>query len=198
MKMPRHILTLLIATLLTACASTPAIDDYENPLGHHINEVEFSHLKSRLIRTGAKLMRANAAQCPDTRTIVTATETFDICANKVGIERSAVKNAHTNGQTILVTTAMIAALGDDELAFIIAHELAHSTQGHDMMKGSLPALELDADYAAIFLMSAAGYNADAASRALEALGMTNRRATDSHPSGADRLAAIARAAQLLQ
>ncbi|MEE9347731.1 MAG: M48 family metalloprotease [Robiginitomaculum sp.] len=200
MKLSPIIITILSAGVLSACASAPSPYDIigePDPLHHQISEAEFSHLKSRLIRTGANLMRANARVCAKTRTIETPSESFEICANKVGIERSRVKNAHTNGQTILVTTAMIAALDDDELAFIIAHELAHSTQGHDMMKGSLPALELDADYAAVFLMDAASYNLKGASRALSVLGMSQRAATDSHPAGADRLAAIGRAAQAI-
>lgn len=131
-------------------------------------------------------MRANAELCPSRREIVTEAERFEICANKVGLTPSPIKNAHTNGQTIYVTTAMVDALSDDELAFIIAHELAHSVAGHNIEGGSYPSAELEADRIALFLMARAGFHIRAADSALQKLGVAKQRETDSHPSGLQR------------
>lgn len=173
---------------LAACATPSASEtDLDTALNSSYHQsASDADLKHRLIKTGAGLMRANAELCPARREIITATERFDICANKVGLESSPVKNAHTNGQTILVTTAMIDALSDDELAFIIAHELAHSVAGHDIENGSYPAAELEADRIALFLMARAGFHLPAADNALQKLGVAGQSATDSHPSGLQR------------
>jgi len=173
---------------LSACAAPsapePDLDITLNTSYHQ--SASDADLKRRLIKTGAGLMRANASLCPEQKEIVTATERFDICANKVGLTSSPVKNAHTNGQTIFVTTAMIDTLSDDELAFIIAHELAHSVAGHNIENGSYPSAELEADRIALFLMARAGFHLPAARRALKTLGVNQQGATQSHPAGLDR------------
>ena len=175
---------LCLAACATPNVSEPDLDTALNASYHQ--SASNADLKNRLIKTGAGLMRANAALCPEQREIVTATERFDICANKVGITPSPVKNAHTNGQTILVTTAMIDAVSNDELAFVIAHELAHSVAGHDIENGSYPAAELEADRIALFLMARAGFHLPAADSALQKLGVAGQSATASHPSGLQR------------
>lgn len=180
------IFTGLICGLLAGCASPPA--PAYNPAPYETPSADFEILKRRLIRTAAALMRANAELCPNTRIITAAEGTFPICTNKVAIEDSPVKNAQTNGNTILVTTAMIAALNNDELAFLIAHELAHSVEGDYAQTHSRPPLELKADRTGLFLMARAGYDIEAARSALHLLGIPQSPATDTHPSGPQRMA----------
>jgi|GEM_PF-3161647 len=183
----------VIAGLLTACA--PAGKDYAPApaAGYATPQAEFEILKRRLIRTAAGLMRANASLCPATRMITTPDETFPICTNKVAIEDSAIANAVTNGDTILVTTAMIARLSDDELAFLIAHELAHSVEEDYVETAGRPELELTADRTGVFLMARAGYDINAAVTALEALDIPNAPRTDTHPAGDVRMANLQKA-----
>lgn len=63
-------------------------------------------------------------------------------------------------QWVLVTSGMAEKADDSELAFVIAHEMAHSL-GADS--------ELDADAKAIEMMSNAGYDVTAAERILARL-----------------------------
>lgn len=187
-KISNFVIAGFIATVLTACAS----DDYAGSpaASYQTPQAEFEILKSRLIRTAAGLMRANAKLCPSTRTITGSGAPFEICTNKVAIEDSAIKNAQTNGDTILVTTSMIAALDDDELAFLIAHELAHSVNGDTSQLYNRPAFELAADRTGLFLMARAGYDIDAARTALEVLGIPALPASDTHPSGIIRMTGL--------
>ncbi len=193
-------LLISLAIITAGCAAS----DMPAPAPYHAQtpDAEFEILKRRLIRTAANLMRANAALCPNTRMIRAAEGTFPICTNKVAIEDSPVKNAQTNGDTILVTTAMIAALSDDELAFLIAHELAHSVEGDYSQTQSRPLLELAADRTGLILMARGGYNIQAGISALEKLDIPNAPASDTHPPGPQRMdnlrAAIRRANQLIQ
>lgn len=182
---------LIFAALLAGCAGSPA--PAYSPAPYETSQADFEILKRRLIRTAAALMRANAQLCPNTRIITAAEGTFPICTNKVAIEDSPVKNAQTNGDTILVTTAMIRALTDDELAFLIAHELAHSVNGDYTETESRPPLELAADRTGLFLMARAGYDISAARSALEKLDIPRSPASGTHPSGPERMANLQKA-----
>lgn len=94
------------------------------------------------------------------------------CGGDVILSDSSDLNAWSDGHRVVVTTAMMQqAANDDELAFIIAHEMAHNILGHaDGHKDSLglfgllgfgssrvKRMEMDADSYAVPLMSAAGY-----------------------------------------
>ncbi len=51
---------------------------------------------------------------------------------------------------------------DDELAFVVAHEIGHAVLGH--IGGSAPKKEADADYFATYLVARAGYDPEGGSR----------------------------------
>jgi hypothetical protein len=54
-----------------------------------------------------------------------------ICPSRVHLARSDQRNAYSDGRRVLLTTGLLAQVtGDDELAFVIAHELAHNILGH--------------------------------------------------------------------
>jgi hypothetical protein len=93
------------------------------------------------------------------------------CGGNVILSTSSTLNAWSDGSRVMITTAMIKkAASDDELAFIIAHEMAHNILGHannDSMGlfgllgfGSVRVkrMEVDADSYAVPLMNAAGYS----------------------------------------
>jgi hypothetical protein len=98
------------------------------------------------------------------------------CLGRVRLARSTQVNAFATGRTVVMTTAMLGFLrGDDELAVVLGHELAHNIFGHPATRdeeGLLAGLgikpsamwkrEEAADRFGLRLMHAAGYNLDAA------------------------------------
>jgi hypothetical protein len=102
------------------------------------------------------------------------------CPGRVRLARSQQTNAFANGRYVTLTTAVLAfAQSDDELATIIAHEMAHNILNHPdrldaegVPKGLLRgigrnaqkvwATEAEADRLGIRLASAAGYDVRAA------------------------------------
>ncbi|HYW16870.1 MAG TPA: M48 family metallopeptidase [Allosphingosinicella sp.] len=98
------------------------------------------------------------------------------CLGRVRLARSTQVNAFATGRTVVMTTAMLKFLrGDDELAVVLGHELAHNIFGHRQMRneeGILRGLgikpsavwkrEEAADRFGLRLMSASGYDLDSA------------------------------------
>ena len=71
-------------------------------------------------------------------------------------------NGHTDGQEILITSALTKSVPDDtNLALVIAHEMGHVIAGHENQTPS-QALELEADRMALVLMARAGYDIETA------------------------------------
>jgi len=71
-------------------------------------------------------------------------------------------NGHTDGQDVLVTSALMRAVPDDtNLALVVAHEMAHIMAGH-AKRAPNQLLELEADRMALVLMARAGYNVEQA------------------------------------
>lgn len=53
------------------------------------------------------------------------------CVARVDLARSAQHNAYADGRHVFLTTGLVAMVrSDDELAFIVAHEMAHNILGH--------------------------------------------------------------------
>jgi Zn-dependent protease with chaperone function len=53
------------------------------------------------------------------------------CPSRVFLARSGQRNAYADGRHVFLTTGLLAKLrNDDELAFLIAHEMAHNILGH--------------------------------------------------------------------
>jgi len=103
------------------------------------------------------------------------------CPGRVRLARSRQVNAFANGRTVVMTTAMLGFLrSDDELAVVLGHEMSHNILRHPTLldeqgvpkRGIGRALgkngkrvwrtEEEADRFGIRLMSAAGYNVNAA------------------------------------
>lgn len=71
-------------------------------------------------------------------------------------------NGHTDGEELLITSALIQSVPDDtNLALVIAHEMGHMIAGHVGQNPSQD-LELEADRMALVLMARAGYDIEAA------------------------------------
>lgn len=99
------------------------------------------------------------------------------CGGDVALSNSSSLNAWSDGTHVLVTTAMMEqAASDDELAFVIAHEMAHNILGHATQTNDsfnllgllgfgsarVRRMETAADSTAVPLMNAAGYAPQAA------------------------------------
>lgn len=73
-----------------------------------------------------------------------------ICDHQVVVLASGTKNAYTDGENIGITTGFLSSIDDQELAFIISHELAHIIEDHigkkksNQFVGSLLGVTLDA------------------------------------------------------
>lgn len=85
----------------------------------------------RLKRVLEPIAVANAVLCEDTIGVMTQADGTDICALSVGISKKSAFNAWTDGTNISITLPMLGFLHtDDELAFILCHELAHILERH--------------------------------------------------------------------
>jgi hypothetical protein len=91
------------------------------------------------------------------------------CGGEASLLSSHEQNAWSDGKHVVVTTAMMdLARSDDELAFVIAHEMAHNILGHSRysrqgifgLGSASRRQELAADYVAVWLMTEGGYKAE--------------------------------------
>ena len=98
------------------------------------------------------------------------------CISRVQLVPSAKLNASADGTYAQVTSGIVAfAQSDDEIALVVAHEMAHNILGHrvrlneqKITRGLLKALdgsagkirktEVEADYLALYLLARAGYD----------------------------------------
>lgn len=90
------------------------------------------------VEASEKMLFDRLAQGPAVLTVLRGAETLSLtlapqtgCALRIRLARTERKGAWTVRGHVVVTTALFAlAANDDELAFLIAHELAHVVLGH--------------------------------------------------------------------
>jgi hypothetical protein len=125
------------------------------------------------------------------------------CPHSVQLDVSDELNARANGTGVFISTALAGfAANDDELALILAHELAHNILKHRerfdreaparrvfgnlaVAPSSLAAAERDADRWGLYLMARAGFDVDVAAPFWRRFGAANWRvrwAQWGHPS----------------
>ncbi|QPQ54446.1 peptidase M48, Ste24p [Allosphingosinicella flava] len=132
-------------------------------------------LESLLAQGPVDLIIAGDGQA---RTITLQPETG--CASRVQLIPARRLNASADGTYAQLTTGIVAfAKNDDELALIVAHEMAHNILGHrarldaqnvsrgllktfDGSAGKIKVTEKEADYLALYLMARAGFDIGAA------------------------------------
>lgn len=128
------------------------------------------------------------------------------CPSRVHLARSGQRNAFADGTHVFLTTGLLARLhGRDELAFFVAHEMAHNILGHaavmrggDVRRGLgrtlgrsgeiIRGVERDADLLGAKLMLDAGYDPVAGAQALPRL--DGAGSDGEHVAPKDRIAAI--------
>jgi predicted Zn-dependent protease len=126
---------------------------------------------------------------------------FKRCQVRIVVREDRLPNAASDRESIAVTTGMLAVTNDDELAAVLAHELAHLILGHAERIGEpiTPTWkmqsEFEADALSLSILSDAGFDPRAAisfvRRFSEASGGLPLSAL--HPSTGDRVGALERA-----
>lgn len=131
------------------------------------------------------------------------------CPSEVHLARSDQRNAFADGRHVFLTTGLLARLAnDDELAFVIAHELAHNILGHaailrrgkaehGLSRQIIRQTERDADALAGELLLDAALDPVAGAQALHRLGggILGIDLFPDHASDSDRVAAMRTLAQ---
>ncbi|KQS04341.1 hypothetical protein ASG11_08835 [Sphingomonas sp. Leaf357] len=123
------------------------------------------------------------------------------CPSRVHLARSGQRNAFADGRHVFLTTGVVAQLrNDDELAFLIAHEMAHNILGHAALMRSgtvggrqgVRQIESAADRLGATLMLDAGFDPVRGAALLPRLGGSDFGIAllARHESPATRIAAI--------
>lgn len=124
------------------------------------------------------------------------------CRSRFQIVRGGLRATQADGRYVQISDGMMAVAasvqgdGDDALAAVLAHELAHNILRHTALKTPSKQAEYEADALSVKLVAQAGYNLDAVLPFWEAL----RKRTDygifadgTHPGWRKRIAALAAA-----
>jgi hypothetical protein len=84
-----------------------------------------------LARDAITVTLLRAGRTAQAATIAARIVPRQVCPSRVRLARSDQRNAYADGRHVFVTTGLLARMdGDDELAFILAHEMAHNILGH--------------------------------------------------------------------
>ena len=148
--------------------------------------------QKRVDAIAQRVVQANYPECAKGERPADASSL--VCHATVTVTYGAEANAYLKATRIRITTGMIRfASSDDELAFVIAHELGHVALGHTSggIRGrSRHELELEADRIAVRLLDKAGFSKHAGSRILARMGRSFPRleaqAHETHPSFSNR------------
>lgn len=84
------------------------------------------------------------------------------CKTRFQIVRGGLGRTQADGRYVQLSDGMLAfAKNDDEVAAVLAHELAHNILGHRVKKTPSKQAEYEADWLSIWLIARAGYDVDA-------------------------------------
>lgn len=189
---------MLLGTVLSAHAASVEASGPDRSEALTVQEMRVAAVASRLSAVSGAFCRAP----PPGQRVAAAKHG---CASRVALLASPKINAWADGERVVVTTGIVEqARADDELAIVIAHEMAHNILHHAhpgasaMPSGSasIRANEEEADRFAVRLANAAGYDlAQAAPFLARLLGVVGigKHAAATHPSGRRRIALMSAA-----
>ena len=180
---------------------------------------QVGRLIDRLTRAKIQPLQLEVLRGEARRTV--ALSAIPACQYTLQVVDTPVINGLTDGRRIGVTRGALQFFSsDDELGWVVAHEIAHNIMDHVqnekfqvMLRAfrsawgeatdssgaipSRPSLEVQADYVGAYLMARAGYDLDAVRRVWERLqrlevrqGGRTSRLTQTHPPTKERLAAF--------
>ena len=119
-----------------------------------------------------------------------------LCGYPIRVVNDDLPHASTNGERIKISTGMLDYFAsDDELAFVLAHEVSHLLLGHSgAFQGSAAkARELEADLLGIHIVARAGFDVAKAARFPLRLARAHPILNEPHvdyPTSAERFTAI--------
>lgn len=186
----------VIAALCTACISNSTARP-----GSHASPTftSLSSERDRLSHVASRITVALADVCECRTASDSPSTTPRLCGYPITVENMTELHASTNGHRIRITSGMLQFFAsDDELAFVLAHELSHILLGHaGAFSGLSPmAAEMDADKLGIRIVSHADFDTEIAAKFPERLArsypkMNSRSGT--YPLPTKRAAMIAAA-----
>lgn len=159
----------VVVAFCTACASGPAVRPDTAPPAV---QAEPAAGPDRLTRVAARLAPVLATVCDCRGAPHVGTPALTLCDTPIKIETMAELQASTNGRRVRITTGMLQFLrNDDELAFVLAHEVSHVLLGHTgaFDEPTPRSAEAEADRLGIQLVSKAGFDTEIAARLPERL-----------------------------
>ncbi len=159
----------VFAVFCTACVPDSALRSDTRPvttLASPDREPDrLSHVAERLTVTLSDVCGCH----PDSQT---PSAGLRLCGYPIKIENTAELHASTNGHRIRITSGMLHFFAsDDELAFVLAHELSHILLGHAGAFNGIShvAAEMEADRLGIRIVSHADFDTEIAAKFPERL-----------------------------
>ncbi len=159
----------VVITFCTACSSDPAVRPVSLPA---TNKAELSAGPDRVAHVASRLALALADVCDCRSAQHVESTSLRLCGYPIKIENRSELYASTNGKRISLTRGMLRFFAhDDELAFVLAHELSHILLGHaGAFAGLAPRVaEVEADRLGIQIVSKANFNTEIAAEFPERL-----------------------------
>ena len=148
----------LVIAFCTACAAGSDVRPELRPDTHWASA---SAGPDRLAAIAARLDLALADVCDCRGQPVAGRAALELCGYPIKIETREELQASTNGRRIRITTGMLRFFAhEDELAFVLAHELSHILLGHaGAFNGLSPrTVEAEADRLGIQIVSKADFD----------------------------------------
>ncbi len=158
-----------VIALCAACASDSDVRPASRPAA---DQADPSAKPDRLADVASRITLALADVCDCRGTQHAGSTTLRLCGYAIKIDNMSELEASTNGRRIRITSGMLRFFAhDDELAFVLAHEVSHILLGHAGAFDGLSArvAEAEADKLAIQIVSKSGFNTEIAANFPERL-----------------------------
>lgn len=172
MRMARIALCCVFAAFCTACLSATTGQSGPRPAtSPGAPSVE----RDGLADVAARLTAALGDRCVCPSASDRSGTGLRVCGYPITIEKGAALEASTNGHRIRITSAMLEFFAsEDELAFVVAHELSHILLGHaGAFNGLSPgAVEIEADRLGIRIVSRADFDTGVAAKFPERMALS--------------------------